>query len=342
MTRAIVCGYYGMGNGGDEALLAALLQLLPSHVQPVVLSGSPTETEKIHGVEAIGRQDWGAIARELRRSDVFIWGGGSLMQDFSSWRSPFYYGGLMLWAKQWGLTTIAWAQGIANLRGGLTRRFTRRVFRAVDRLSVRDSGSAQLLESWGYSCLVAPDPVWALSWDRSAPIWQLPAPRVAVALRPHPDLDATKLEVITTALVRFQRATAVHILLVPFQPQKDREIAQMLHQAIPHSTIVAVERPQGLKGLFDGVEMTIGMRFHSLIMGLSQQSRCWAINYDPKVGQLMAEFDLPGCAVADLPTDPNDLCQAWLEYFVNGESLSPTQIKAITDRALIHKRLLEF
>lgn len=107
-----MCGYYGMGNGGDEALLATLLQLLPSHVQPVVLSGSPTETEKIHGVEAIGRQDWGAIARELRRSDVFIWGGGSLMQDFSSWRSPFYYGGLMLWAKQWGLTTIAWAQAL--------------------------------------------------------------------------------------------------------------------------------------------------------------------------------------------------------------------------------------
>ena len=42
--RAILCGYYGKGNGGDEALLATLLQMLPELVQPVVLSGNPQET----------------------------------------------------------------------------------------------------------------------------------------------------------------------------------------------------------------------------------------------------------------------------------------------------------
>ncbi|HBE52705.1 MAG TPA: polysaccharide pyruvyl transferase CsaB, partial [Cyanobacteria bacterium UBA11369] len=37
--RAVLCGYYGKGNGGDEALLAALLQMLPEEVTPIVLSG---------------------------------------------------------------------------------------------------------------------------------------------------------------------------------------------------------------------------------------------------------------------------------------------------------------
>ena len=44
--RAILCGYYGKGNGGDEALLASLLQMLPDNIQPYVLSGNPSETKQ--------------------------------------------------------------------------------------------------------------------------------------------------------------------------------------------------------------------------------------------------------------------------------------------------------
>ena len=32
-TRAVICGYYGQGNAGDEALLMSLLQMLPEHIK---------------------------------------------------------------------------------------------------------------------------------------------------------------------------------------------------------------------------------------------------------------------------------------------------------------------
>ncbi|NEO59977.1 MAG: polysaccharide pyruvyl transferase CsaB, partial [Moorea sp. SIO4G2] len=35
-VKAVLCGYYGKGNGGDEALLASLLQMLPKSVKPIV------------------------------------------------------------------------------------------------------------------------------------------------------------------------------------------------------------------------------------------------------------------------------------------------------------------
>jgi polysaccharide pyruvyl transferase CsaB len=114
--RAILCGYYGKGNGGDEALLATLLQMLPAHVEPVVLSGNPAETRDRHQVEACDRMSAFEVLRAFDSADAFIWGGGSLMQDATSALNPIYYGGLMGLAQQRGLRTIAWAQGSSEAR----------------------------------------------------------------------------------------------------------------------------------------------------------------------------------------------------------------------------------
>ena len=77
--RVILCGYYGMGNGGDEALLASLLQMLPASVEPIVLSGNPQETRDRYQVNAVPRKSLGAVLSALRDADAFIWGGGSLI-----------------------------------------------------------------------------------------------------------------------------------------------------------------------------------------------------------------------------------------------------------------------
>ena len=95
--RAVLCGYYGMGNAGDEALLVSLLQMLPESVEPIVLSGNPQETKKQYGVASYYRKSSLTILKLLQQSDVFIWGGGSLMQDTTSLASPIYYAGLMRW-----------------------------------------------------------------------------------------------------------------------------------------------------------------------------------------------------------------------------------------------------
>ena len=70
--RAILCGYYGKGNGGDEALLASLLQMLPDNIQPYVLSGNPSETKQRYQVEAGDRLNTFTILQAMRRSDIFI------------------------------------------------------------------------------------------------------------------------------------------------------------------------------------------------------------------------------------------------------------------------------
>ncbi|MGB7086254.1 MAG: polysaccharide pyruvyl transferase CsaB [Phormidesmis sp.] len=368
--RAVLCGYYGMGNGGDEALLASLLQMLPASVTPLVLSGNPQQTRDRFGVEAIPRKSISAVFSALRRSDAFIWGGGSLMQDASSALNPLYYGGLMLLAQRMGLKTVAWAQGIGPLNQPFSRWLTHQALAHCDRVSVRDHNSEALLNQWKRPCLLAPDPVWGLEAVPVKGLWDLPAPRVAVALRPHPQLSESRLEMIAQALANFQKATGVCLVLVPFQPVKDLAIAQFITARLEETRsgpykIYCLDQPQQLKGLFRGVEMTIAMRFHALVMSAAEGCQSFAISYDPKVEVLASDLSLPGwdlsssdlsslgpssperqtnsaspASLAPWPTDSQTLCKTWLEVYANHQTLTPDQIQSQIDRAFMHKDLL--
>ena len=339
--RAVLCGYYGMGNGGDEALLASLLQMLPKEITPIVLSGNPKQTSDRYGVESCDRKSIVAVLNALRRSQVFIWGGGSLMQDSTSAMNPIYYGGLMRLAQFMGLKTIAWGQGIGPLKRPWVKRWTRSVFWHCTKVSVRDRASASLLNDWRIPFVLAPDPVWAMESAPVKGLWELPAPRVAVNLRSHRDLTPERLNVFTRALIDFQKATQVCILLVPFQASQDLAIAQSIQPQLPGaSQILSLEHPEELKGVFRGVEMTIAMRLHGLIMSAAEGCRCFALSYDPKVTQLMSELDMPGTAIADLPEDPHQLSRTWIELYANGDSLSDDQIHSLVDRAFMHREVL--
>ncbi|NEZ54574.1 polysaccharide pyruvyl transferase CsaB [Leptolyngbyaceae cyanobacterium CCMR0082] len=345
--RAVLCGYYGMGNGGDEALLATLLQLLPPSVTPIVLSGNPQETAQRYGVEAVPRKSLSAVWSALKSSQAFIWGGGSLMQDATSAINPLYYGGLMILAQWLGLRTIAWGQGMGPLKRRSSQWITRWALKNCDGISVRDSASAQLLADWRINCQLAPDPVWALKSSPLAGFADLPAPRIAVVLRGHAQLTPERLTNLTKAIADFQAATQTCVVLLPFQPVKDGAIATHIAQHLngPHK-IIQVADPVQLKGVFRGIEMAIAMRFHGVVMAVAEGCRCFAISYDPKVTQIMQELSLPGWGLS--PNDPlplipdhaHTMTQQWLDHYANGDGLSDVQVRAHVDRALIHSTLL--
>ncbi|WP_036481551.1 polysaccharide pyruvyl transferase CsaB [Myxosarcina sp. GI1] len=340
-TKAVLCGYYGKGNGGDEALLMTLLQMLPETVEPIVLSANPKATQKFYGVASCNRTSAFSLLQALKISDIFIWGGGSLMQDATSFTSPVYYAGLMALAQQRGLKTIAWAQGIGPLNRSFSRWLTRQVLSGCTAISVRDRASAELLTNWNFTPLVAPDPVWALESSAVSGLWDLPAPRVAVTLRSHLLLTPQRLQTLTKALIEFQAATQCFILLVPFQQSQDLAIAKQIAAQLKNcSQIITTQNPKELKGIFRGVEMAIGMRLHSLIMAAAEECRCFALSYDPKVTQLMEELDLPGWELAHLPEAASTISMAWLENYTNAEALDKTRIESLIDRALLHQELL--
>ncbi|NET52934.1 MAG: polysaccharide pyruvyl transferase CsaB [Merismopedia sp. SIO2A8] len=315
--KVVLCGYYGMGNGGDEALLAVLLDMLPAHVTPIVLSGNPTHTAQTYGVAAYPRKSFTQVLTVLKQADGFIWGGGSLMQDATSLMNPIYYGGLMVLAQRLGLKTIAWAQGIGPLQRSPSRWLTRYCFQHCTAVSVRDQRSADLLHQWGISALCAPDPVWALSSEPFPDLaidWTQDA--IAVVLRPHPLLTPARLDRLTQGLNQFQQATQTQVLLVPFQPVNDRAIATTIQaQLSGPSQIIELTHPRQLHALFSKIKFTIAMRLHGVIMAAAAGNSCWAISYDPKVTQLMQSLNIPGWELDQLPDDVNRISQPWIEQY---------------------------
>jgi polysaccharide pyruvyl transferase CsaB len=340
--RVLLSGYYGKGNGGDEALLATLLQMLPPDVTPVVLSGNPEETHRRYGIESYNRMELLQVIKTLRSCDGFIWGGGSLMQDATSAISPFYYGGLMASAQVMGLKTVAWAQGIGPLLRPQTRWLAKRNFAGCSQVSVRDRNSAALLSDWGIPYILAPDPVWALESKPVPRLAYLPQPRIAVTLRNHPQLTETRLANLIAALVDLQQATQAFILILPFQKSEDLGISEKIQSQLKDlSKIICAEDPQLLKGIFRGVEMAIGMRLHSLIMAASEGCRCFALSYDPKINRLMENLAIPGWNLENLPDDANVISKIWIEHYQNSESLSSDKIQSLINGAFLHRELLK-
>jgi polysaccharide pyruvyl transferase CsaB len=339
--RAVLCGYYGKGNGGDEALLATLLQMLPEQVTPVVLSGNPEKTRQQYGVEVCDRHNGLALLTCLWEADAFIFGGGSLLQDSTSALSPIYYGGLMGLAQRLGLITLAWSQGIGPLQRPFTRWLARRSFCGCDGVSVRDGGSAKLLQQWSVDCLLAPDPVWALDALPYAPLEHLPSPRIALCLRPHPSLTEARLERLIQALVKLQQQTAASVVLLPFQPSQDRALAEQVQVRLTGpADILEIPDPRYLKGIFQQIDLTLSMRLHGLIMAAAEGNRCFALSYDPKVNRLMEDIELPGWDLDQLPAQVETIAEAWHKQFALGQPLSDEQRQSLRDRALMHRDLL--
>ncbi len=300
MPQVVIVGYYGYGNAGDEALLACLLEALPPELTPLVLSGDPKATTQTHGVTAISRWDWRAIRAALVQSVGFVWGGGSLMQDRTSWRSPLYYGALMLWAQRCGLKTIAWAQGLGPLDRRWCQQLTRRCLQGCTTVTVRDRASAALLDQWQVAHTCAPDPVWAMPTMPQSTRAEI----IAVNLRPHPDLTPQREAVITAALLRLQALSGAAVAALPFQA-RDQEV---LARVLPAEAEWLTEAPmQALAG----VQFAIAMRLHAVIRAAAVGTPLWGLSYDPKVMQVLQQYGLSGLALAELPTDPEALAQQW-------------------------------
>ena len=85
--RLLLCGYYGEHNLGDDALLEVLLAQLPAGCQATVTAHDGALVRQRFGVETVARRSLPLVLKALRHCDALVLGGGSLLQDSTSFKS---------------------------------------------------------------------------------------------------------------------------------------------------------------------------------------------------------------------------------------------------------------
>ena len=152
MKKIVISGYYGFNNLGDEAVLAGIISLLKKknkELKITVLSAAPQKTAEKFGVQAVSRTSLIQILAALAEADLFISGGGSLLQDVTGNFSVPYYLGLAWLAKLQGTKTVYYAQGAGPLQQKWSQLLTALSLNRFQLLGVRDQASKNLLKEIG-------------------------------------------------------------------------------------------------------------------------------------------------------------------------------------------------
>lgn len=290
--RVVVSGYYGFGNAGDEAVLAAMLAALRerlSGVRITVLSADPQQTRRVHHVHSVARAGAGVL-RVLAGADLLLSGGGSLIQDQTSARSALYYLGVLALGQVVAHRTMVFAQGIGPLRRGWVRALARAVLNRVHLITVRDDDSVRALRELGIrrSVHVVADPVFALEPAPEDHVRDLVGTRgrgmrLGLALRPWG--DSAYVRAVVEAVQGVQATLGGTVLAFAFYPAHDLPLARILAETVG-AQIVADLPPREMMAAVGTVDVLIGVRLHALISAVATGVVPVGLSYDPKVDGL--------------------------------------------------------
>lgn len=334
MRKILISGYYGFDNFGDDAILYAIVSELKKKLKVpeiVVLSNNPAKIEKNYEVDSIHRFNYKDIIGEMKASDVFISGGGSLLQDATSFKSLLYYLWLINLATSFRKKTIIFAQGIGPISTIFARFLTRRVLLKANLISVRDRESRDFLNKMRLDSVLSTDAVWCLKDSKLNPkkssLLKPDKVNVGIQLRKWKTLTDKNLEAIADVISKKFSDEKYCINLISLQDSHDLEITQKLKSILFKKDLnsqiriysnLSVEQNIELLGHLDYL---IAMRFHACLVAINYNIPTIALSYDPKVKNLALESKIPFLNIDSLHNHKKDFAGKIDELILNNEEI---------------------
>ena len=299
----VICGAYGRGNAGDDAILEAILQEMRA-IDPdmpiTVLTKDPKATRLTYRVRTAGRMDVLTWKKAMRHAALYINGGGSLIQDVTSRRSLWFYLHNIQAAHKAGCKVQMYGCGIGPVLREQHRQLAARVLNAsVDVITLREPDSLKELQSMGVTkpeILLTADPALTLPAANSDEIDSgllrsgIP-PRgnyLCFALRNWKGFEekaplfgqAAQYAYETYGLTPVFAAVEKHL-----DPVAGRLAAAGLE--IPHYFLDDAGSAGTIIGALSRMQAVVSMRLHALIFAAGQGIPLAGVVYDPKVSAFL-------------------------------------------------------
>lgn len=294
---AIICGAYGKGNCGDNAILNAVVSQL-RRIDPdlpiCALSRNPAETRLSAGVSSIYTFNIFRVGRLMRRTKLYLSGGGTLMQDATSTRSLLYYLFSIRQAAKSGCHVMLYGCGIGPIsRPRNQRRAAKILDRYAEVISVRDLYSEQTLRALGVTrpeirltadpALLNDSPENMQRYLRRCGLEE-EARYVMIAVRPWAGF-AEKAAAFAKAADYAYSEYGLTPVLYAMEPPRDKAACQAVADAMRCKPILLSAGSDGAEvlALVQRMSLVVSMRLHTLIFAAGQGVPIVGVVYDPKV-----------------------------------------------------------
>ena len=312
MVKIMISGYYGFNNTGDEAIIKSMVRAFKEkipQIEIVVLSHSPLQTSQTYQVKAISRLHLIDIICCLRDTNLFISGGGGLLQDLTGkgW-SILYYLGLILVAKIVKVPVMIYAQGIGPVNKQINKKLIKWILNKVDLITLRDNSSKELLENLGVvkpSIYVNSDPVFLLKKKNiNHTICSYPyiqelinsddCPLIGISIREYKNNGLDSKRIFAQAADYLIENYKAKIIFLPFKFDEDVHISEEILSLMKNKAeILKIKlEPEELLSVLSRLSLVIGVRLHSIIFSSMAHIPFIAFNYDPKVRYFVEDLSL--------------------------------------------------
>ena len=314
----MICGAYGKGNAGDDAILKAILAQM-RRIDPdmpiYVLSHNPKQTRQRYYVGAVHAFNPFAFLPLMHRTKLYLSGGGSLIQDETSTRSLHYYLWSIRMAKHCGNKVLMYGCGIGPVHSASNRTQAAKVInRCVDAITLREDLSAEELRAMGVTkpeVHVTADPALLLQpgTDGAVDSFLLsqglePQGRYALfVLRPWHGFTQKKQSLVDAANTAYQTYGLTPVFFA-LEPGRDLGVTREVRAALdcPSVLLTTPEDEKLIIGMMRRMALVVSMRLHTLIFASSVGAPLVALSYDPKVTGFMRYIGQKHCVEFDTMT----------------------------------------
>ena len=368
MPKIMISGYFGFNNTGDEAILKSMVRAFKEKIPQVkiaVLSHNPLQTSQTYKVKAINRLHLIKIIRCLRNVNLFISGGGGLLQDSTGkgW-SILYYLGLILITKTAKVPVMIYAQGIGPINKKINKLLIKWILNKVNLITVRDNHSKKLLNNLGVSgpsIYVNSDPVFLLKKkninhiiDNHPYIQKLVnsdnRPLIGISVREYKSNGSDSKRIFAQAADYLIENYQAKIIFFPFQFDEDVHINEEILSLMKNKAeaLKIKLEPEELLSVLSQLSLVVGVRFHSIVFSSMVNIPFIAFNYDPKVRYFVEDLGLSELLLEiDEDTSLKNF-QEKIEYVIENndkiknillEKVNNLDVKALANNELVFKFL---